>query len=299
MCIHMLCAKFSRIEEESLNSSEADTFQDPVDETLHNALKTALKREVSDWNAVLDKWSKTYELRRKESQTLNACEFLQEWPKYTDSRAVDLIKLDFTIAYPGKESILLSKWDNFKKKIVIYYKENIHNATCKHLLEQVQSAESIDSSDYIITALLPSVLPSNSWHSSKSKTSRTRVTLLDSQESLVLRLDTIGDYERKVNNLICKNYGNSNTLQPFIIVEGVNSNDIKSFFVYFDKTIYKLDSFIDCLDVCFKLFNTLNLHYPIASKFPWLFIQKYFYEIDTPYDVKSANLTALLSFMRK
>jgi len=142
------------------------------------------------------------------------------------------------------------------------------------------------------------VLPSNTWFSSKTSRSRTKYTLLDSQESLVLRVNSIVDYQQRIADIISKNYSNLETVQPFVFVEGQSATSLKSFFVYFDKTIYKFDSFIQSLDICFKIFNTLDLKYPPASELSWNFIQQYFYNIYTEYDKKSANLSSLLSFLK-
>ncbi|XP_070852414.1 uncharacterized protein [Drosophila suzukii] len=268
------------------------------EETLYLADKTELMREISDWKLVLEKWNKTHLTRRKDVKTLDGAEFLKAWPKYADSRAPELIQIDFKLLFPGREDALSGKWENFKEKISLYYESNIHGPSSKELLKTLTKAENIDSTDFILTILLPSVLPSNTWFSSKTSRSRTKYTLLDSQESLVLRVNSIVDYQQRIADIISKNYSNLETVQPFVFVEGQGATSLKSFFVYFDKTIYKFDSFIQSLDICFKIFNTLDLKYPPASELSWNFIQQYFYNIYTEYDKKSANLSSLLSFLK-
>lgn len=82
------------------------------------------------------------------------------------------------------------------------------------------------NTDFILTTLLPLVFPPTSWY---------KITISDAQESFILHLYSVSDYERKIPEIVAKNFSFNSTIQPFIIVEGINSNDIKSYFVHFDK----------------------------------------------------------------
>jgi len=73
------------------------------------------------------------------------------------------------------------------------------------------------------------------------------------QESLVLRINSIADYEEKLQQLIIKYYISSETVQPFFIVEGECIENLTGFFVYFDKSLYKFDSFIESLCLRFLI----------------------------------------------
>lgn len=126
--------------------------------------------------------------------------------------------------------------------------------------------------------------------------SKKKVTIADSQDSFVLRLTTINDYKLQIDAVITKYYNAGLTIQPFLIVEGLSETDIKGFYIYFNQNLLKFNSFIECLDTCFKIFQTLSLKYPDASQLPWMFIQKFFYEINTVYDLKSANVASLINF---
>lgn len=119
---------------------------------------------------------------------------------------------------------------------------------------------------------------------------------MDSQESFVLHLTTLNDYQRKIDEIINKYYSAGLTVQPFIILEG-NEAEVKGFYVYFDKNLLKLESFIHSLDICFKIFHVLSLKYPIACEQAWLFIQKYFFQIDTKFDCKSSNVTSVINYL--
>ncbi|XP_065366893.1 uncharacterized protein LOC135959764 [Calliphora vicina] len=274
----------------SLQSAEKESVE--IDESIAVALKTSLLRDCANWDAVCEKWKRTFHMRQKELKKFNSHEFLQEWPKLSDSRAPELINIDFDIMYPSKGHLLHSKWDKFKDKVRNFYANNIHNEYCK----QLSSATNIDTQDYIYTILLNAVLPSPARFECGSGKRNKKVTIVDSQESFVLRLPTINDYKRQIDAAVEKYYCAGLTIQPFIIVEGLSDIDIKGFYIFFNNNLLKLNSFIECLDTCFKIFQTLSLKYPEACQLPWIFIQKFFYEINLVYDLKSVNITSLFNF---
>lgn len=42
--------------------------------------------------------------------------------------------------YPGKEHLLLAKWEIFKEQVLRFYEANVHNEFCKQLLQQAKSS---------------------------------------------------------------------------------------------------------------------------------------------------------------
>lgn len=62
-----------------------------IDESVAIALKTSLIRECDDWGAVCEKWKRSFNIRQKDLQKMKSVEFLQEWPKLSDSRASQLV----------------------------------------------------------------------------------------------------------------------------------------------------------------------------------------------------------------
>jgi len=141
-------------------------------------------------------------------------------------------------------------------------------------------------------------MPCNARFTSESGKKTRKATISDSQESMVLRLTTLNDYERKINEITNKYYSEGRTIQPFIIVEGMDDRIIKGFYVYFDKKLVKFNTFIESLDACFKVFQVLALEYPQACKQAWLFLQTYFYNIITPFDFKSSPVSSFIHFLK-
>ncbi|XP_058976924.1 uncharacterized protein LOC105262100 isoform X2 [Musca domestica] len=267
-----------------------------VDESIASALKVSLNRDSADWSDVCEKWKKTFHLRRQELSELNSGAFLESWSKFSHQKAADLIQIDFELLYPGKSHMLFSKWQNFKGKILGYYERNVTNEACKQQISKAKETQQIDSEDYLITILLNSIFPSSARFKNKQGKKTLKVTIVDSQDSFVLRLTTLNDYQRKIEETVNKYYSVGLTLQPFLILEG-NEMDVKGFYIYFDKNLIKLESFLQSLDVCFKIFHVLSLKYPIACEQSWLFIQKYFFEIETEFDFKSSNVTSVVNFL--
>lgn len=155
----------------------------------------------------------------------------------------------------------------------------------------------LDTEDYILTTLLNSILLPTARFKDRAGGIKRKATIADGQESFVLQLECINDYQRKLADLTTKYYYSGLTIQPLIIVEGSVNSILKNFFVYFDGTLYKFPSFIASLDICFKIFQIFQLKYPKACEIPWNFIQQYFFNIKTMYDVKSPNLVSVMSHM--
>ncbi|XP_055855860.1 uncharacterized protein LOC129919065 [Episyrphus balteatus] len=288
------------------DTREAIAVQEPekseeseIDESMSLSLKNILKRDCNDWKETVDKWERTFSLRQTDAKKYSKPEFLMEWPLYNDARAPSLIDIDFKLMYPGREHLLKSKWDDFKKHILKYYQNNIKNPNSKSLLVQGNETNKIDCEDYVFAVLLNSILLPSARFKSLDGSSKRKATIQDANESFVLIIPTISNYKIKIDELTTKYYQSKLTIQPFIVAEGTDGENLKAFYVFFDKTLYKLDSFIEGLDLCFKIFQVFNLEYPKNCELPWNFIQQFFYEINTPYDLKTPSLTLLLNYMKQ
>ncbi|XP_036341030.1 uncharacterized protein LOC118750417 [Rhagoletis pomonella] len=160
-----------------------------------------------------------------------------------------------------------------------------------------KTTENTDAQDFILASLLNGVLPCSARFPNNSGKCSKKATIADAQESFAVRLLCINDYENKISELVAKYYSCGLTIQPFLLVEGHSDEELKGFYIYFDKTLFKFPSFIEGLDTCFKIFPALNLYYPQASALTWNFIQQYFYNIHTAFDLKSPNLVSLMNYM--
>nr|XP_036669972.1 uncharacterized protein LOC118877101 [Drosophila suzukii]XP_036669973.1 uncharacterized protein LOC118877102 [Drosophila suzukii] len=133
--------------------------------------------------------------------------------------------------------------------------ENITNEYCKKLLTQICETSHVDTKDYLYTILLNAVLPTTCRFSDHMGKKIRKETISDCQESMVLKLTNLNNYQTKINTMISKYYNAGMKLQPLLIVEGLEDSDIKSFYVYFEKRLVKFSSFLESFTMCFKLFQ--------------------------------------------
>lgn len=122
-------------------------------------------------------------------------------------------------------------------------------------------------------------------------------TILDSQNLIVLRIETNNDVKEQIsshrNNLRAKGITN----QPLIFAVG-SIEKLSHFYVSVDDFIYKADSFKKALSIAYKVFQVLDIQYPKGAKQVLEFVQSFFFE--TPLrGKKSSQLISLLAHVNK
>lgn len=145
--------------------------------------------------------------------------------------------------------------------------------------------------------LLNSVILPTSRFSVEKGGSKRKVTIKDAQESFTLRINTITDFEPRLEELRTKHFNKGIKLQPIIVVVGCSADQLTDYYVYFDKFCQKNESYLACLDTCFKIFHVLGLEYPQASYGPWYFLQRYIFEIETKYDKHLPSVSSLMAYL--
>ncbi|XP_070067801.1 uncharacterized protein [Drosophila takahashii] len=268
-----------------------------VDEAVAQSLKAILKRDCADWHDVCEKWEQTFHIRQKDLHQLSGADFVKAWPRLSHAQAPELINIDFKQIYPKKVHALVSKWDDFKRKVLPLYDRKIKNDVCKEKLSQEKSAIKEDAQDFLIFILLNAVLPPSARFENEQGKKTKKLTIADAKDSVLMRLACLNDYQRQIDKKVALHYSEGSTLQPFIIVHGSSDTDLEGFYVYFDENLFKFDSFLISIDTCFKIFNGYGLKYPKPCEQAWTVIQKFNYEIDTKFDKKSPDLTSNLNFL--
>ena len=104
---------------------------------------------------------------------------------------------------------------------------------------------------------------------------------------------SLEDYVRKRKDS-CGNKGV--TWQPQVLALGRTIMDAEQFFVLFDNIIYEVDSLLKAVDICFKCFFVMGAEYPRMTSEPWLFIQRFVYQIESSHDRINARMQELLSY---
>lgn len=110
-----------------------------------------------------------------------------------------------------------------------------------------------------------------------------RPSIKDSQIGQIQIIDTLNNLENIIKQRMDKYVSRGLQMQPFVY--GIKCSNSTIFYVYVDNfTSYKCENLINAVDLCFKVYNTLNLKYSRDCEQVWEFIQKYFYGIETVYD---------------
>lgn len=73
------------------------------------------------------------------------------------------------------------------------------------------------------------------------------------------------------------------SIHPVPIFVGQDFNNL-SCFVEIDNTSYRVQSPIEAIDSCFKIYKALGTRYPVPSERAWLFLQRHVFGIKTTAD---------------
>lgn len=122
------------------------------------------------------------------------------------------------------------------------------------------------------------------------KKSQVKHSIKDSQNSFIIFKNSISEVEE----FITIRHSEKNSVHPFILIVGTPINP-REIIVSFDSIKYDGFTILSAIDVCFKLFHLFNLEYPSESCIVWLFIQKYFYNLNTNFDKSCHTLGQILS----
>lgn len=144
--------------------------------------------------------------------------------------------------------------------------------------------------------LVHSLLPPCVKHVIKKENKKVicKSTIKDSQDSFLMHVNVINDFERKIENYRTILINRSETLQPIIIAIGDDLLHTQQFVVFYDNIKYTFTNFISAFDCCFKIFHVLHLQYPKDNYNFWMFVQKYFYDIESSHDNVTAGVLCLI-----
>lgn len=115
----------------------------------------------------------------------------------------------------------------------------------------------------------------------ETKKRKVNCTIKEMQDSFLILIDNAFDLETEIAKLRRDVKTQKSTLQPCLIALGQNLFDSQHFYTFCDGILYKFNSIIAALDICFKLFFVLNLEYPCKSHNVWTFFEKNIFELKT------------------
>lgn len=143
---------------------------------------------------------------------------------------------------------------------------------------------------------LPYVLPPSVQKTNSNKINKP--TIVDAQSSLIIKANTMTEFIKKLEDIKSDYAQNKKKLQPLLVAIG-EDNDCTEFYVSMDNHKFKFGSFIEALDICFKVFHLFNFQYPDKCFNCWQFIQLYFYNIKTKYDINVPTIITLMNDLQK
>lgn len=83
-----------------------------------------------------------------------------------------------------------------------------------------------------------------------------------------------------------------------VIVIGPSLTELETIYVRIDDNLYRIESCLKALDVCFKSFHALHAEYAAEAEQIWYFIQKAFYNLTTKWDKSFIGVNSLLSDLK-
>lgn len=110
-----------------------------------------------------------------------------------------------------------------------------------------------------------------------------RASISDSIQSMVLEVPNLNDLSSFIEERLTKYRQANFPLQPFVFFIGSVYHPTH-FYIYFGGEYLKFDNVVSSLDTCFKIYQVFNYNYPKESTLVWIFIQQFFYKINTKFD---------------
>ncbi|KAL5242322.1 hypothetical protein ACI65C_009732 [Semiaphis heraclei] len=260
-------------------------------------------RNCSDpWSLVEENWALTAGTRLKaqisnDGQSIGA--YMSEYPALKKPTGYFLILKDFDVAYPGYSNKLYQNLPLYKKKILELTGEKLkktkENTIIQILKEYIQlgAEDNEEVSNIAVLLSLPFLIGVSISRTKKSKI-QWRASKQEMRDGFITHVRSNAEVQATITHRRDKLVGLGHTLQPFIIIVGPTLKEISNYLVVVDNIFYQLNSIVASVDCCFKIIITLNAEYSVECETVWYFIQKGFYNLQTPFD---KNFTAVNTFL--
>ncbi|XP_062554081.1 uncharacterized protein LOC134219376 [Armigeres subalbatus] len=259
--------------------------------------KTWLRNNCAPGHLVLSQWKQSILLRLRSihlDKDINKSTVMSEWPRYLDEDGYLLVDVDFDYLFQrtGKSNKLLEEWESFCSIFLEYLSsgdvrdDNSRQLLCR--LEEDDHPE--DTRDFVLCVAFHGLV--KPVRASSKKLS----TILQAQIDTCNICETQEELIESLNSQRSELESKGVQFSPRIYAVGQIDN-FEGFFVVTNKLVYKLPSLIRCLDVVVKLKFALDLQFPESSELFWVFVSKYFYDIDYTQKSKNTQILQLLAFL--
>ncbi|KAL5285177.1 hypothetical protein ACFFRR_007120 [Megaselia abdita] len=240
-------------------------------------MKEWLKENVEPFEAIIEKWGKTCELRSTEMKKLKVFEKqLSEWPRYSKKLGYQLIEIDFIHAFSGK--------NNFKR-LWPKYRQNIIDMA---LISANKKSEKDKQRNKDIIKNLGMIKENTDEEGNLAGflAMQALFFLLPNKNNYVKQnLDKIllkAEKGSKVDDIIFElslQQTKTKKFHPIIIYYEDKDYLPYKFYTCVNDVKYELENITTAIDVLFKIFFVFNLGYPGECLNLLTFLQQFFFDI--------------------
>ena len=228
---------------------------------------TFLTHNTEPWSKIIQYWIDTRIARENTMQKLNMFEILETYKIICQPLGWQLAEEDFKMMYPGKSKLLLTSWPSLAPTLWNIILENKPKA----LEGEYQGTSSDLKLFHSLMFLLP---PLNRRIGHKTQ----RSSIIEAQEAFIHSLSSEDNIKDMLEEKQKEAKISGKSMQPIIIIKD------DKYFVCLNHAIYEVLSLVKAFDILFKISMAFNLEYSTENKNILLFLQKYVFEISTPYD---------------
>lgn len=122
-------------------------------------------------------------------------------------------------------------------------------------------------------------------------------SISDAQNDMMTHLVNLNNFKQKEDELQELAIKEGLKLQPKIFVVGESISNLTEFYVYLSGMLYRVNSLLKAVDLVLKICFVFNLEYSPKSKYVWIFLQEFFYEI--PFTERIPKIQNILNKFNK
>ncbi|XP_021707114.1 uncharacterized protein LOC110678464 [Aedes aegypti] len=259
--------------------------------------KVWLRNNCAPGEQVLSRWKQSVQLRLRSIQhdkDKNKSTVLSEWPRYLDEDGYLLVDVDFDFLFQkaNEKGKLFDEWEWFCTHFLKYLSSaDVRDDYSRQLITSIEDGDCTqDTRDFVVCAAFHGLLK-------PVRTSARKLpTILQAQIDTCYVCETEAEFTDALNSQRQELESNGTQFSPRIYAVGAIEN-FEYFYVATNKLRYRLPSLVRCLDVVVKLKFTLDLQFPESSELFWVFISKYFYDIEYTQKSKNTQILQLIAFL--
>ncbi|XP_011688830.1 PREDICTED: uncharacterized protein LOC105450593 [Wasmannia auropunctata] len=208
---------------------------------------------------------------------------MNQFPALSDPLGYVLLEKDFETLHPDCSLKLYAAWQKISDFVI--------NKVPPKLKNRFDNVFTTDGKKIVTLFLLPHLFPVNTIRNGKAR--NWRPSRKESEEGFLLHLNTIADFETRLQEQTAKLQSFGQPSQPITVIIGPSFDEIRQCLVVIDTFRYKVETPLKAVDLVFKLCNALNIRYPVEVGQLFMCLQRAVYSFETLWDKhKNSQLTS-------